>query len=785
MANLMTDSKATTRSSTRIRVESFFMVSDEFAGWKMTANARKCRSMALRYHSFYKEAIDEAALGLESATAEEKFDLHNRIGRTYFGWSEDMAGNVAEYKAQPSNQSRSANLENALYHFEEALKEKANLVDDDLRKKKLGRTYQLKAKIEIFLDKSQAALSSMAEATAIGRTLNDGSDSAIYFSDLVEGLGERSQWSHIINLLGMVNETQLAAKCTSKTHKLIQYAANIAGGDQGTSHVARLRQMYLAAIRTLDDARDSFSGSIRGWLAVFERSVVQNIPEAKELLYQVLDPSLGGIRWVTPASWQLSNILLEEFRLATSLDEKERIRDEMERLFDFVAELLGPEFQPEQSQISIPLSIMRRRLGPASAFYHGANATFKGCIDTLTDNLSSNDTPSFQMLAKILSLLPGLEWHAQVASSCQFYIVDMAVYEREQSSEVSVSVHRENVMAANNVVSADYYGNTAIAPNYYSGPIGQAALYSSSEYGNMPWQHGSPQNPALYSSSGGGNMPWQHGSQQNPALYSSPGFALIGSAVLQTWDSSQQDPGFGNGALQQNTLIRSAALQTWEQSQDHSTTEQHATHLRSTHEALPWSPHYGADPSVAVAEWRATQVPRAGVDPWQMHPNPPYPNAIPFPHYQQQPGWQQTAEQTSILASRRALLDAGGTETSHGPSPEAGGMEKYDVNHQWRMACTSCRKALSPRSTSYLCYFCTNSILCEECHGADEGSVVGLQTPCPAGHCHIETPVKGWKGVRDEVLVFDFGQIGFNVWLEGLKMKWEDGWKHFWAEGGE
>jgi hypothetical protein len=137
------------------------------------------------------------------------------------------------------------------------------------------------------------------------------------------------------------------------------------------------------------------------------------------------------------------------------------------------------------------------------------------------------------------------------------------------------------------------------------------------------------------------------------------------------------------------------------------------------------------------------------------------------------------------LASRRALLDAGGTETSHGPSPEAGGMEKYDVNHQWRMACTSCRKALSPRSTSYLCYFCTNSILCEECHGADEGSVVGLQTPCPAGHCHIETPVKGWKGVRDEVLVFDFGQIGFNVWLEGLKMKWEDGWKHFWAEGGE
>jgi hypothetical protein len=704
--------------------------------------------MALRYHGFYKEAIDEATLGLEPATAEEKFDLHNRIGRTYFGLSED--------NAQPSNEelaTRKDNLGKALYHFEEALKEKLSLGNNELQKKKLGRTYQLKAKIEIFLDKSEAALSSMAEATAIGRALNDGSDSAIYFSDLVEGLGERSQWRHITNLLGMVNETQLTARCTSQTHKLIQHATKI--GDQAgqrrelaesPNHIVRLRQMYQAAIRTLDMAHDPFSGSIRGWLAVFERSVVQNILEAKELLYKVLDPSLGGIWWVTPASWQLSNILLEEFRLATALDEKEKIRDEMERLFELMAELLGPEFQPEQSQISIPLSIMRRKLGPAAAFYRGANATFKGCIETLTDNLSSNDAPSFQMLAKILSLLPGLEWHAQVASSCQFYIVDMAVYEHEQSSQVSVSVHRKNVVAA------DHYRTTGNpASNYYPGPNGQAASLTPPGFGNTPRHPDSQQTQALYSSRGGGNQAWLHSSSKS-------------SRRVASQASSFSTPGFGNMPWQNNN-------------QGNPELYSHASLFSSQQNNVTDSFGYGANQALLTSS--------QGFGNMAPPPPLPSPRKQSQDHFitEQQPGRQGTTEQTSILASRYAFLDAGGTGIYGGPhNPETGGMENYDVNHQWRVTCTSCQKVLNPKSASYLCYFCTNSILCKECHGADEGSVAGLRTPCPAGHCHIETPVKGWRGVRNDVLVFEFGKLGFKVWLDSLKMRWEDAWKRFWAE---
>jgi hypothetical protein len=148
----------------------------------------------------------------------------------------------------------------------------------------------------------------------------------------------------------------------------------------------------------------------------------------------------------------------------------------------------------------------------------------------------------------------------------------------------------------------------------------------------------------------------------------------------------------------------------------------------------------------------------------------------------QQLGQEEIAEQASILASRNAFLDASGIGIKgDAHNWGTGAIEYYEVN-QWRVICTSCHKVLNTKSTSYLCYFCTNSILCKECHGADQGSATGLRTPCPAGHCHIETPVKGWKGVRQNSFVFESGKLEFKVWLDKLQIRWEDAWKRFWAE---
>ncbi|RFU35770.1 hypothetical protein B7463_g547, partial [Scytalidium lignicola] len=80
-----------------------------FGKWN-TAEAHKCLAMALRYDGHYEEALKEAKLGRDIASntlkeaesnskdsmeelnklREELFELENRIGRIYSGWSEDL-----------------------------------------------------------------------------------------------------------------------------------------------------------------------------------------------------------------------------------------------------------------------------------------------------------------------------------------------------------------------------------------------------------------------------------------------------------------------------------------------------------------------------------------------------------------------------------------------------------------------------------------------------------------------------------------------------------------------
>ncbi|KAK0615271.1 hypothetical protein B0T17DRAFT_382023 [Bombardia bombarda] len=128
----------------------------------------------------------------------------------------------------------------------------------------------------------------------------------------------------------------------------------------------------------------------------------------------------GNINTATVIGWNLVDSLLEEFLLATELSQKHSAHDEAEKILQRIKEM-QPEFQPEQSQMSIPLSIMRRKLGPATSFFESADETFNGCIKTLTDELPDNDFSSFHVLSKILRLIPGLEYHAEVAASCKYY----------------------------------------------------------------------------------------------------------------------------------------------------------------------------------------------------------------------------------------------------------------------------------------------------------------------------------------------------------------------------
>lgn len=119
----------------------------------------------------------------------------------------------------------------------------------------------------------------------------------------------------------------------------------------------------------------------------------------------------------------------------------------LDKMEDLVSQLQGlqADFEPYQSQISITLSIMRRKLSPALVFFEGADQTFRGCVKTLTDEHQDNDAPSFQVLAKVLCLVPGLKKHAEIAASCQFYVIDDQLFTGETQSPVACSYCEKRV----------------------------------------------------------------------------------------------------------------------------------------------------------------------------------------------------------------------------------------------------------------------------------------------------------------------------------------------------
>ena len=109
-----------------------------------------------------------------------------------------------------------------------------------------------------------------------------------------------------------------------------------------------------------------------------------------------------------------------------------------------------------------------------------------------------------------------------------------------------------------------------------------------------------------------------------------------------------------------------------------------------------------------------------------------------------------------------------------------------------RVWCDGCEKAIGDWANGpvYLCVYCVNCDLCEECFSKKLAREKGDMAPdwriiCPEGHRHVKAPVEGWKGVADGKLRIGEYETPFRDWLKDLQGKWDSYWDRHWATGME
>lgn len=89
----------------------------------------------------------------------------------------------------------------------------------------------------------------------------------------------------------------------------------------------------------------------------------------------------------------------------------------------------------------------------------------------------------------------------------------------------------------------------------------------------------------------------------------------------------------------------------------------------------------------------------------------------------------------------------------------------------------------------YVCKFCTDSILCEECFDTKDDEIRGISRRpagsrlrgfCCQAHEFYTAPASGWEGIKDGAMILGYESISTSDCLVKVKDTWEEAWKKYW-----
>ena len=286
-------------------------------------------------------------------------------------------------------------------------------------------TLQNTACAAALLGRSEQAVSKIKEALETSGVLE-----MDYIFELVAALKDNEQFLIITQLLEKIPEVTAAEYLLFGGFELAQEAA--ARTDRGRFLLDLYGSLQkVAEVLVYSGATPRFKWAA----AIFARQALGDLGLAKKLLTNMIDHPACTDSGILGGCNQLTDIMLEEFRLSSDPKLKRQALDITLKLLETPAKLLSSnDYEPRESHILITAAIMLRRLGPLQEFQNRLDSAFRNCMDKLQDETSCS-LAVLRRLARVLSCVPGFGQSASIALTAQFYILDDDMRRKDLESD--------------------------------------------------------------------------------------------------------------------------------------------------------------------------------------------------------------------------------------------------------------------------------------------------------------------------------------------------------------
>ncbi|SPO05139.1 uncharacterized protein DNG_07825 [Cephalotrichum gorgonifer] len=424
--------------------ESYKVVSKAFLHIDMTAQSYLSIVKAMWWSDLMEQCLEQLDIAIQHTDtdmdtietymhmAEYRVDLAERAESRLRDWNDETEGKEGDDKVTLQAKYEKW-VEDALSAIVKASDLVADLpestMDDTKSRSVIRDVWMLRAKVDLLRNDASKTLEYCNKALE----WKNKDDQFSHFN-LIPQLGRAKEWSTILDVFRVLS--------FNKSSSFMYLYNNIDDIHNAAKHTGET-ELVLEKYRYSEIVGLSPEITLSINWANFYRDVVGTpdaVAKAKSILNRAIDTG-GSMNVLTLASFYLTNILLEEFRGTTQPGAKRAAYREMQDLVKRVSESMGVEFDPTQSQTVIPLAHMARKMD-AFEFQQGLERTFNGCVKALTDEIGWNDKPTMRILARVLALV-GLERDAQIAATCQLYIINMEIFNRENDTGAEAKVEEE------------------------------------------------------------------------------------------------------------------------------------------------------------------------------------------------------------------------------------------------------------------------------------------------------------------------------------------------------